>query len=469
MSWDNFLKKAADAHGLFEEDERQAFLARFANQNLLRSDAEVATDLNASEVTLQRRLGRVYARFAPNCSSLNTDKRGKFKILRNWLKTGYVQYEETGKLPGLPAPSSLGVDESAMPSVLHVSGNGALVQIANTTQERGMSGDFYVEPPVIKSCYHEILKSGCLLRIKAPWKMGKTELMSRVLNYAANQGYRIAVLNLRDATTTDFSDLNQYLKWFCTSVTISITKEPLDTNPVDEHWNKSIGNVKNKCKTYFEKYLLPGESPLALALDEVDRVFPHQEIAGEFLGMLRTRHEDAKTRQIWGQFRQVLVYTEDYCEIDINQSPFNAGIPIQLAELSPKQVQNLAQPYGLNLDTAQVNQLMDMIGGHPYLVQEAVKNVTQHGISFDELLEKAPTKAGIYSDHLQRYWRRLQLSQELAIAFNEVVMADKPVELNPDRADQLHNLGLVKLESEGAIPRYELYRLYFRSRLGSTR
>ncbi len=449
MLWNDFLKKAADAQGLFDEDERQAFFSKFADRNPPRSDAEVATDLNTSEVTLQRRLGRVYAIFASSCPSLNTDKRGKGKKLRDWLKAAYVHYEETENLPGLPTTSDFGAGYTAS---------------VGTIQKRGISEDFYVEPPIINSCYNEILKSGCLLRIKASWRMGKTELMSRVLNYAINQGYRTAVLNLRDATTTDFSDLNQFLKWFCTSVTISIIQEHLLTNPVDEHWDNSIGNSKNKCKTYFEKYLLPGERPLALALDEVDRVFHYQEIAREFLGMLRTRHEDAKTRPIWGKLRQVLVYTEDYREIDINQSPFNAGIARELPELSHEQVQNLVRQYGLDWDSNQVNQLIDMVGGHPYLVKEAIKNVMQEIMTLNELLEKAPSKAGIYSEYLQRYWRRLQQSQDLATAFHQIVMADVPVELNSEWADKLYDLGLVKFENSGVIPRYELYRQYFRSR-----
>jgi hypothetical protein len=463
MSWKAFLEKAANVHGLLEGDDREAFLSRFAEQNLQQSDQTVANNLSTSEVTLQRRLTRVYKVFARTCPELDIGTRGKFRVLRDWLKSGYIRYEETGELPWLPTTFNLRMDKNAMPSTL------CQAQIATTSQNLGMSEDFYVTPPILNTYYNEILKPGCLLRVKAPWKMGKTELMSKVLNYAAEQGYRIAHLNLRDATTTDFCDLNQFLKWFCTSITISVIQEPPLLNPVEEHWNKSIGNAKNKCKTYFEKYLLPGGSPLALALDEVDQVFRYPKIASEFLGMLRTRHEDAKTRSIWGKLRQVLAYTEDYREIDINLSPFNAGIPIELPELSHEQIQELAQQYGLNLDSDQVMQLMDRVGGHPYLVQEAIKHMTQQNITLDELLVQAPTQARIYSEFLQRYWRRLQQSQELATAFHEVVMADLPVELHPDRADQLYNLGLVKFESNGVVPRYKLYRQYFCDRLGSPR
>jgi tetratricopeptide (TPR) repeat protein len=91
MSWDTFLQEVADIHGLFDEDNRQVFLFRFAERNLARSHIQVAQDLYISEVTLQRRLGIVYAVFAPSCQALNSAKKGKFKILREWLKTEYIE------------------------------------------------------------------------------------------------------------------------------------------------------------------------------------------------------------------------------------------------------------------------------------------------------------------------------------------------------------------------------------------
>jgi len=94
LTWDAFLKRVADAHNLFEEDERQAFLVRFNERNLPRSDIQVAQDLNISEVTLQRRLRKgVYTHLVTSCPQLDTAKKGKFKIVRDWLKKGYVLFQ----------------------------------------------------------------------------------------------------------------------------------------------------------------------------------------------------------------------------------------------------------------------------------------------------------------------------------------------------------------------------------------
>ncbi|NJK69146.1 MAG: hypothetical protein HC849_32300 [Oscillatoriales cyanobacterium RU_3_3] len=323
----------------------------------------------------------------------------------------------------------------------------------------------YIErPPIEERCYSEILKPGCLLRIKAPWQTGKTELISRLIYYVAQKGYRTAVVNLRDATLEDFSNLDKFLQWFC-----AIVADRLELNAsVEEHWRKSIGNSKIKCRSYFEKYLLPGESPLALALDEVDRIFPYREIASEFLGMLRTWHEDAKTRQIWQQFRQIVLHSEIYTEVDINQSPFNAGCEMALTDFDREKVLDLARKYGLDWDLEKVTQLMAVVGGHPYLVADAIEHLAKQDTTLEALLQTSHTVCGIYSRHLERHWRNLQSHPELAAAFQQIVLADCPVEfnsqLNQNTAMKLNDVGLVKLLNNSATARYELYRQYFRDR-----
>ena len=109
MSWDDFLEKVADTHSLFDADHRQVFMTRFADQTLKSnlSNIKLANDLKVSDATLGRRLRVVYAKFSQSCPSLASSKKGKFEVLRDWLKTGYAQYQETRKLPGLPATSNL--------------------------------------------------------------------------------------------------------------------------------------------------------------------------------------------------------------------------------------------------------------------------------------------------------------------------------------------------------------------------
>ncbi|WP_027255434.1 NACHT domain-containing protein, partial [Planktothrix agardhii] len=103
-SWDAFLEIVADEQGLVNADERTAFLTRFAEEHLKKqtSDTQIATKLGISSVTLQRKLGKVYIAFEKRCSTLKTDKKGKFDILHSHLKQEYRQYQKQQQSPSQP-------------------------------------------------------------------------------------------------------------------------------------------------------------------------------------------------------------------------------------------------------------------------------------------------------------------------------------------------------------------------------
>ncbi len=325
--------------------------------------------------------------------------------------------------------------------------------------------DLYQERfPIETRCYQQICQPGALLRIKASLQMGKTELMSKVMHHAQQQGYRTVVLNLRYASKEDFNNLDKFLQWFITSIALELEL----LQQVEEYWGRSHHNSKIKCRKCFERYLLPGDQPLAIALDEVDRLFPYQEIAGEFLGMLRIWHEEAKTSELWAQLRLVKLHTEVYTHLNINQSPFNAGYEIKLRDFNPQEVLPLALKYGLQWDNSQVEQLRAMVGGHPYLVVKALQMIAGEEMSLEQLLQTAPTASSTYRNYLERLWQQLQSNLQLHQALQTIMLADAPLEfnsqLNLDEAVKLYDLGLVELHNNCVMPRYELYRQYFRKR-----
>jgi AAA-like domain len=319
---------------------------------------------------------------------------------------------------------------------------------------------FYVERlPNETRHYQSILKPGSLLRITAPDLMGKTSLMSRILNHADQHDCQSIYLNLRDAGHRVLTDLNSFLYWFCERISSESGLE----NQLEQRWDdKTLGCISN-CTDYFEKYILSQLSqPLVLGVDEVDRVFPYSDLATDFFGMLRNWFEKGKTHPTWKKLRLVLAYsTEDYSQFRINQSPFNVGQPLKLRELNPQQVQDLADRYGLNWTSKQMENLMAMVGGHPYLIHLAMYYVGNQEETLEQLLEEAPTEEGIYSDHLIRYWNTLSNHPSLAEAIKTVMKADKPVHVERSIGYQLHSMGLIQYEGSNVVPACKLYRLYF--------
>jgi hypothetical protein len=240
---------------------------------------------------------------------------------------------------------------------------------------------------------------------------------------------------------------------------------------VNDFWQESTIGSKISCKTYFQDYLFQQiDSPLVLACDEVDQVFNYPEVSQGFFGLLRSCHEEANNRDIWKKLRLVIVHsTENYGLLDINQSPFNVGQPIELTEFTPTQVQELAQRHHLDGGTDLVTKLMSMVGGHPYLIRLALYQLAQSSATSSEelkrLLQDAPTDAGIYSQYLRRHLATLKGNQKLALAFTRVISQSEGLQLDSIIGYQLYSMGLIKWQSNQAIPRCELYRQYFSERL----
>ncbi|MEH2351256.1 MAG: AAA-like domain-containing protein [Nostoc sp.] len=324
-------------------------------------------------------------------------------------------------------------------------------------------------PPLEELVCNEILYPGCLIRIKAPRKTGKSSLLNRMIAYAKEQGYQIVYLDFQEADEDVFASLDKFLRWFCVNVSRQLNLLPC----LDDFWDTEMGS-KVSCKIYFEAYLLQyiDNSPVVLALNEVHRVFEHPNIAQDFLPMLRFWHEQAKQEQIWQKLRMVVVHTtEIYIPLKLNQSPFNVGITITLPPLTLNQVQNLALCYRLHWaadpeGAKRLAPLQAMVGGHPYLVSLALYHLCQKEMTLEVLLETASTPVGIYSQHLREILSLLQIEPELMSAMQQVIATDEKVELDAIAAYKLESMGLVKLNGNQAHTMCELYRLYFSQQLG---
>jgi transcriptional regulator with XRE-family HTH domain len=326
---------------------------------------------------------------------------------------------------------------------------------------------FYINRPPIESlCYETIRQPGALIRIKAPRQMGKTSLMARILHHAERQGSHSVALSLQLANQRVFANSDTFLQWFCASISLELGLLNSEQLAKYAQLAEIIGSNQS-CKAYFEQYLLPEISTsITLGLDEVDRVFQSPEIADDFFGLLRSLHEEAKRRDIWKKLRLVVVHsTEVYIPLDINKSPFNVGLPIELPEFNIQQVAELATRHGLDWQTNQVEQLMELVGGHPYLIRLTMYRISRHGVTLEELLKSAPTEAGIYTDHLRRHLWNLEKYPELIIAMREIVADSIPVRLPSIHAFKLNSMGLVKLAGNDCMARCKLYQEYFCDRL----
>lgn len=326
-----------------------------------------------------------------------------------------------------------------------------------------LNSPFYIyRSPSEELAYAELEKSGSLLRVKAAKKLGKSSLMLRLIHRAEILGYRPVLIDFMQVDQEIFQSSDKFLRWLCINVARQLELDP----KLEDYWDEDMGS-KVSCTLYFELYILPQiNCPLFLVFNELNIVFEHTNISQNFLPLIRFWYEQSRHNQTWKNIHLFLVQsTEVYVSLNINQSPFNIGLSIELPPFTVNQVQNLAERYHLNLSDTQIQNLTNLVGGHPYLVHLAIYHLANNLISLEDLLNKAPTLEGIYKDYLESLWLILHNKPELAIAIQRVANSRVGIQLEPIIAYQLYSLGLVNLEGNYCTAFCELYRLYFGSQI----
>ncbi|MEM9274232.1 MAG: AAA-like domain-containing protein [Cyanobacteria bacterium P01_F01_bin.143] len=322
-----------------------------------------------------------------------------------------------------------------------------------------LNSPFYIERiPHESRCYEEISRPGAFIRIKAPRQMGKSSLMYRILDHAKKQNHQTALIHFQQAESNILNDLDYCLRWFCANLSRQLNLEL----KLEEYWDEFLGS-KMSCTCYLQENILAKiKEPLVIALEEVNEIIEYPQVAKEFLTLLRFWHEKTKNDPLWQKLRLIMVHsTEIYIPLDINQSPLNVGLRIELEPFNREQVEDLVLRHNLTLESQDLDRLMALVGGFPYLTRRALYHLARRDITLKELWSNAPTDSGIYRNHLQRHLRNLESDSELIQALQAVLQADNAIAVEQIVGFKLHSMGLVKLHGNQVSISCDLYRKYF--------
>lgn len=339
-----------------------------------------------------------------------------------------------------------------------------LAQVPYPSGPLSPDSPLYVDrPPNEDIAHREIQRPGGFLRIKAPQKMGKTSLVFRLMQKAQKQGYQTVHLDLQTIDEAIFVNTETFLKWFCLRVSQELNISP----EIDTYWDASMG-YKVSSELYFQEHILgQSHTPIVLIISAAEELIQHPQIAQDFFPLLRYWHEKARWSSIWQTLRVVITHaTEVYVPLKIHQSPFNVGQAIKLSGFTVAQVAELATGYGLRqIDSTLAQKMVEMLGGHPYLVNVFFYHLVAESTRPETLFAAAATPSGIYGAHLRNYLALLKQSPDLAQAMHQVVSTQAGVELDAVTMYRLESLGLIKISGYRALPRCEIYRLYFQKQL----
>lgn len=367
--------------------------------------------------------------------------------LLNAISGGRLTLDENSK------PEIIEVEQNRLPPPL-LSAQPVSLETPDGTMDPQSA--FYVARPADTVALEAIRRQGVTITIKAPRQMGKSSLLTRIMEAAAERGKKVAFLDFQLMDRSVFDEPETFFRQFCAWLT---DKLGLDDR-VDEFWRTPLGNGQ-RCTRYVERYLLKElNAPLVLAMDEVESVFD-AAFRSDFFGMLRSWHNTRWAGPVWKNLDLALITsTEPYQFIDdLNQSPFNVGEVIELTDFTEEQVSDLNHRHGSPLSAGEQQDLMSLLGGHPYLIRRALYMVASEHIAAGDLLAQASDDYGPFGDHLRRHLFRMRVDSQLVGGMSQVIQQGRCQ--NEEIFFRLHGAGLVSKQGGRVTPRYRLYTDFF--------
>src|SRR5262249_53735100 len=107
---------------------------------------------------------------------------------------------------------------------------------------------------------------------------------------------------------------------------------------------------------------------------------------------------------------------------------------------------------------------IDLLSGHPYLINQAMYIIATGDMTWEHLKEVASTDQGPFSRHLQRYWWMVQKDQSLIDSLKSVIRSGKC--LDDDTFYRLNQSGLVKGKNHRLCTfQCNIYKEYFSNKI----
>jgi hypothetical protein len=198
-------------------------------------------------------------------------------------------------------------------------------------------------------------------------------------------------------------------------------------------------------------------------MDEVDRLFSCS-FGSEVFGLFRSWHNERSLdpEGPWQKLTLVIAYaTEAHLFItDVNQSPFNVGTRLVLADFTLEQVQELNRRYGSPVKTTEeIDQFFELLCGQPYLTQKGLHEMVAHQLDFRAFVATAAKDEGPYGDHLRRILVSLAQDTQLCEVVRSVLNGRHSS--TADAFYRLRSSGIMSGESAREMkPRCPLYETY---------
>jgi CheY-like chemotaxis protein len=311
--------------------------------------------------------------------------------------------------------------------------------------------------------FHSLLSSKrvSVVSINAPRQTGKSSLLVRGLERTSRQGAASVYIDYQGVDRSDIESL----EGACRHMAYTLAERfGIDRAEIEERWHRS--EVPSYRLTQIMKHMvLPRvESQLVLALDEADRLV-QWSYSDSFFAMLRSWYNSRALDDLWEKLAIVVVLVSEPNLLirNVDQSPFNIGTRITLADFNTHELAELNQHYGSPLPSHDLSAFEALLGGQPFLSSLALYTLAVTETDWQQIEAIAATDRGPFGDHLRRYWLIVRDEPALRQALKQVLETARC----SDEVSfyRLESAGLVRGTPQTAFFHNRLYEQYFRSRL----
>ena len=319
--------------------------------------------------------------------------------------------------------------------------------------------DYVKRPPLEENCLKVLQQEQSLLRIRAPHNSGKTRLVNWLVHHLKQDNYQPVIIDCEEEKATIDLSCEDLLLSICRTITQELK---INESLLDKFWSRP-GTPAHKTRRYLEEYVLqPSANPLVFVFEKFDTILETETIGNEICGILRSWHE--RRSPPWRKLRLIIIHsTEFYSNYDFYASPLiGVGYVASLSDFNAEQVLSFAQVNGINWTLSDVNKVMNLVGGNPYLIKLILVKL-QEGNSLEKVLDDALQGREPFQSHFFLLMRYLKSNANLRNTFRQILQkkALTPAQMKGESVQFLDRLGLIDKNYDTLEVRCNLYQVYF--------
>jgi hypothetical protein len=290
--------------------------------------------------------------------------------------------------------------------------------------------------------------------VSGPHQFGKSSLLTHYIALSRKHGKIVASVDFSRFEQPVLTDYGRFLTVLATYLARRLQVKP-PSAPL---------RTQQELLEFLEYELLPAlNCAVIFSFDETDRIMK-QDYAQDFFAMVRSWHNDrSDPESLWHKVGLALASSSEpklYIR-DAMRSPFSVGLRLSLDSFSVEQVTQLNACYGAPLSSKQCGALHVLLGGHPFLTQEAFyKLLGPDAMPFGHLCAQAARHDGPFGEHLRATLSNIRSAEGQLASFKQAIQHGSV----PRMEDfyRLEGAGLVRKHGAQIVPTSQIYADFFR-------